>query len=65
MARFLGDPYDVNKIMWKLYTVELSQCKYNYVICNFVSKESASKYISLIFEFVDCLNANNKIVFSM
>lgn len=45
LARFLSNRYDVNKIMWKLCTVEFSQCKYNYVLCNFVRNESASKYI--------------------
>lgn len=49
--------------MWKLDTVEVSQCKYNYVLCNVVCKESASKYKFLCFEFVDCLNANKKIMF--
>lgn len=51
--------------MWKLDTVEVSQCKYNYVLCNVVCKESASKYKFLCFEFVDCLNANKKIVFNI
>lgn len=51
--------------MWKLDTVEVSQCKYNYVLCKVVCKESASKYKFLCFEFVDCLNANKKIVFNI